>query len=76
MQAFSTRLASEVAFTIMSSVSKSKDLMVLYNDLYLPAAVAVDSTEGSPDPVQQDEWLNARIRGVWPATTGTVWHPA
>jgi len=76
VQALSTRLAAEVAFTIMNSVSKSKDLLALYNDLYLPAAIAVDSTEGSPDEPRQEEWEVARLRGTFPATTGETWHPA
>ena len=75
VQAFSTRLAAEIAFTIMNSVSKSKDLMALYNDLYLPAAIAVDSTEGTPDEPLQDEWTGARLRGTFPATVGSTWHP-
>ena len=76
IQALATRLAAEVAFTIMNSVSKAKALMVLYEDTVLPAAVAVDSTQGSPDQIQDNEWELAMKTGSWPATQGQTWHPA
>ncbi len=76
VQAFATRLASEVAFTIMNSVSKSKELRDLYQNVDLPIAISVDSTEGSPDEVMDDEWIRARLQGTFPATTGSgIWHP-
>ncbi len=75
VQALATRLSSEIAFTIINSVSKAKDLMDLYLEKTLPEAIAVDSTEGTPDPAQMDEWEIARLRGTFPATTGQTWHP-
>lgn len=76
IQALATRLAVELAFTIINSVSKSRDLMALYEDDVLPAAIAVDSTQGSPDQMQDDEWDLARLRNQNPVTTGETWHPA
>ncbi len=76
VQALVTRLASEIAFTIMNSVSKARDLMNLYIEDTLPKAISVDSTEGTPDQIQDDEWDIKRIRGNFPLTTGNTWHPA
>lgn len=75
-QALATRLAAEIAFRITNSTKKSEALMKLYLDVVLPAALSVDSTQGSPDEARQDEWLNAQNIGAgnWPATTGQTWH--
>lgn len=75
-QALITRLASEICFTITNSLKKAQDLRTLYEEVDLPRAIAVDSTQGSPDEISQDEWLNARIVGSSGyATTGETWHP-
>lgn len=75
VQALALRLASEVAFTIMHSVSKTTALRTLYEDEVLPAAVSVDSNRGTPIPAMQDEWLDSRLTGGR-QTTGQTWHPA
>ena len=77
IQALVTRLAAEVAFTIINSVSKSKELKELYETVDLPDAVSVDSTQGTPTPAMQDEWLDARVIGSGGyVTTGETWHSA
>lgn len=73
-EALATRLAAEIAFRITNSVAKSKEMLELYREISLPTAVATDSTQGTPEQVDQDEWLNAMEQGSWPATTGETWH--
>lgn len=75
VQALSTRLAAEIAFEITNSVNKSRELLSLYESKVLPAAIAVDSTRGSPDEIIQDEWIDAMELGTFPATVGETWHP-
>lgn len=76
VQALATRLAAELAFAITNSVSKAKELMSLYVNEVLPTAVGADSTQGTPDTVMQDEWLDSMNVGSGPfATTGLTWHP-
>ena len=75
-QALITRLASEICFTITNSAKKTNDLKSLYEDMDLPRAISVDSTQGTPTEAMQDEWLNARIVGSGGySTTGETWHP-
>lgn len=74
--AFAMRLAAELCFKLTNSVSKTKEMMSLYRDDALPSAVAVDSTQGSPDEINQDEWIDSMELGSFPHTTGETWHPA
>lgn len=76
VNALATRLAAEICFTVTNSTTKVEGLMKIYNDIDLPQAMAVDSTEGTPDEAVQDEWLDAmRTGGQRVATVGDTWHP-
>jgi hypothetical protein len=75
-QALVTRLAAEIAFPVTNSLQKAEQLLKIYNDIDLPKAVAIDSTQSTPEEAQQDEWLNAHLEGTSRfATTGQTWHP-
>lgn len=74
IQAIATRLAAELAFEVTGSVRKSSELLEYYHGIVLGSAVSVDS-QGTPDQISQDEWLNAQIIGSsYPASTGETWH--
>jgi len=75
VQALSLRLASEIAFGIVNSVSKAKELRTLYEEEVLPSAISVDSQRGTPDAPMQDEWLDSMLEGGGRVpTTGETWH--
>lgn len=74
VDALTTRLAAEIAFRITNSISKAQNLIKLYHEVALPSAVSSDSVQGTPDSIQQDEWLDSFEVGVFPATTGETWH--
>jgi hypothetical protein len=75
-QALATRLAAEIAFRITNSVQKAELLHKDYNERILPGAISVDSTQGTPDEIDQNEWLDSMIIGSGAvATTGETWHP-
>lgn len=74
-QALVTRLAGEIAFRITNSLKKAQELLKLYNEVDLPKAVSIDSTQGTPDQPNQDEWLDAHLEGSRQfKTTGETWH--
>jgi hypothetical protein len=73
--ALATRLAAEIAFRITNSVSKASELLKLYREISLPTAVSGDSVQGTPDQIDQDEWINSMELGTFPRTTGETWHP-
>lgn len=74
-QALVTRIAAEIAFRITNSLKKAQELLKLYNEVDLPKAVSIDSTQGTPDQPSQDEWLNAHLEGSRQfKTTGETWH--
>jgi hypothetical protein len=75
-QALSTRLASEIAFGITNSTTKSEALRKLYLDVDLPSACSVDSTQGTPDEADQDDWENVMMGGERFITNPNTWHPA
>lgn len=75
VQALSTRLAAEIAFTITNSTTKSEQLKKLYLDVDLPTACSADSTQGTPDEATQDEWENAMMGGERMVTNPQTWHP-
>lgn len=77
VQALATRLAGEIAFRIINSVSKAEALKNEYHESALPSAASIDSTQGTPDEPMQDEWLDAQQSGGRTfVTTGETWHAA
>lgn len=74
-QALVLRLAAEICFRITNSVSKAQELMKLYEDDVLPKALSVDSTQGTPDEMSQDEWIDAMTVGERFVTNPNTWHP-
>ena len=75
VNALATRLAAEIAYEVTGSVKKASDMLELYHGKVLGSALSVDSSQGTPDEISQDEWLNAQIVGsTHPVTTGETWH--
>ena len=59
--ALATRIAAEICFNLTQSVTKASDVQVRYERIDLPRAMAADSSQGSPEEVEMDEWLEARL---------------
>ena len=74
-QALSTRLAAEIAFGITNSTTKAESLKKLYLDVDLPTACSTDSTQGSPDEADQDDWERVMMGGERYVTNPQTWHP-
>lgn len=75
-QALSTRLASEIAFGITNSTTKAEALKKLYLDVDLPTACSADSTQGTPEEADQDDWEKVMMGGERFVTNPNTWHPA
>jgi len=58
--ALATRIAAEICFALTQSVNKSKDLLTKYETIDLPRAMAADSSQGSPEEMDMNEWEEAR----------------
>lgn len=63
IEAFSLRLAAELAYPIVQSNSLKQSLLQEYQ-LFLQNAKSNSSQEGSPEPIYSDIWLDSRDRGV------------
>lgn len=59
VDALAARLAAEMAFTLTGSTRKEKMALDAYQ-LILSDARSVDAMEGTPMPVQAEDWLDAR----------------
>ncbi len=79
VMALATRLASELAFPLTSSVKAGQTLLADYEDNKLPKAMAADSQQGSPVQMAQDNVTNARRLGgastLFGRTGDETWHP-
>ena len=78
VSALATRLASELAYNLVNSATKAKELYEEYEKIRLPRAIDADSTQGSPDAVKQDAWERAMISGssdVMGRPGDETWHP-
>lgn len=64
VEAFATRLAAEIAIPIKENAKTAERLFAIYYDKKLPAAIAIDSMQGSPIQPMQDEWIMARRQGA------------
>lgn len=60
--ALATRLAAEICFELTESTRKAELLLEKYEKIDLPRATSVSSQQGTPEELQQDEWLNERLR--------------
>ena len=63
IEALSARLAAEMAIQMADSRTLSVDLFNLYSSKLAEARTA-DATEGTPDDITADTWLNSRIAFV------------
>lgn len=63
VNAFADLLAAEMAYPILNSVSKSQELMGLYESVSLPKAEAQNSQIGTAKELNDNYWLNARHGG-------------
>jgi hypothetical protein len=61
-EAFALRLASNLAYALVQSVSLSEKMHAL-SDNRLRDARSFDGQEGTLDLLQEDEWLDSRIAG-------------
>jgi len=79
VDAFSTKLASDICFDITESVRKSEALIKQYEEIDLPKALASDAQQGTPIAPQQNQWEAARISGgnifVGVQPNDETWHP-
>jgi hypothetical protein len=58
-EAFSARLAAELAYVITQNVALSQNLYGLYKEL-LTQARTMDAQEGTPEAIIVDDWLTSR----------------
>tara|TARA_Y100001938_G_C8066646_1_gene420582 strand:- start:374 stop:955 length:582 start_codon:yes stop_codon:yes gene_type:complete len=63
METLSARIAAELAISLSDSRTMAVDLFNLYGTK-LSEARTVDATEGTPDDITADTWLNSRISFV------------
>ena len=78
IMAFATRLAAELAYGLTSSRTLAADLLVEYYDKRLPQAMSIDSQQGTPLAIQDNEWLGARMTGsssIAGRTGQEIWTP-
>lgn len=60
VEAFIDKLASDIAYMIINSVSKAEAFLKKYKEISLPKATAQNSQTGFSDAVIEDTWLNAK----------------
>lgn len=60
IEAFSYKLAAEIAFQIMNSPTKAMELKKFYSDVCLVDAQSKNSQIGVPQQVNDDFWLNSK----------------
>ena len=58
--ALATRVAAAICFELTQSRSKAETLLAKYETIDLPRATSADSQQGTPELVEQDEWLDSR----------------
>jgi len=63
VEAFSDKLAAEICFPLLNSVSKVKELLEVYEKISLPKAKSDNAQTGTPREVNDNYWLNARFGG-------------
>ena len=70
IEAFSSRLAAELAIPLADSLNMSKMMFDLYSSK-IAEARTMDAVEGTPDNIEADSWLNARVGLVTATSTST-----
>lgn len=60
IKAYIYKLASEIAYGIMNSVTKAESLTKLYEKVHLPKAMAASSQTGTHQQVIDDAWTGAK----------------
>ncbi len=60
IEAFSYKLASEIAFQITNSATKAMELKKYYDDVKLPDAQAKNSQTGEQQQVRDDSWESSK----------------
>ena len=59
--ALATRIAGEICFNLTQSAKRATDLAARYEHVDLIKAMAADSSQGSPEELDQTEWELSRI---------------
>jgi len=59
--ALATRLAYEICFNLTQSAPKAENVLAMYETMALPRAMAADSTQGSAEDVNMNEWESSRL---------------
>ncbi len=70
-EALSSRLAAELAIPLADSINMSKLMIDLYASK-IAEARTMDAVEGTPDNIEADSWLNARLSLVTATATNTA----
>lgn len=61
--AFSDLLASNIAYPLLNSASKGRDMLERYEKISLPKAKAENAQTGTAQEINDDFWLNSRFGG-------------
>tara|TARA_R110000787_G_scaffold212900_2_gene322477 strand:- start:29 stop:622 length:594 start_codon:yes stop_codon:yes gene_type:complete len=70
-EALASRLAAELAVPLTDSITLSKLMIDLYASK-IAEARTMDAVEGTPDNIEADAWLNARVGLVTATATNTA----
>ena len=69
-EALAARLAAEMAVPLVDSATAQQAMFDLFS-IKLAEARTIDATEGTPDTVEADTWLDARLSGASITVTTT-----
>jgi len=61
--AFSDLLAAHMAFPLLNSLSKTKEMYEIYEKISLPKAKAINAQTGTAKEINDNFWTNARFGG-------------
>ncbi len=78
VEALIARMSAEMAYAITSSRTLADSLFTIYYKVKLPQAIAVDSQQGTPQAIAQDDILISRISGsgsIVGRTGQETWYP-
>lgn len=63
VEALSDKLAADLAFPLLNSNTKAREMLDIYQRITLPNAKAENAQVGTPKKLNDDYWLNARFGG-------------
>lgn len=64
VDAFADHLASEICYNLTGNATKGEQLAQKYENISLPRAKSSDASQGDPQELEQDDWVNARFSGA------------